>query len=63
MIVLNGFVFCAAFMLSDKVFQSILPLNDRELRPYENVLNFGTWSRFFILRSYVISFVVKNSIK
>ena len=50
-------------MLSDKVFQSILPLNDRELCPYEDVLTFGTWSRFFILRSYVISFVVKNSDK
>ena len=50
-------------MLSDNVFQSILPLNDRELCPYEDVLTFATWSRFFILGSYVISFVAKNSDK
>ena len=35
-------------MLSDRVFQSILPLNDRELCPYEEVFTFGIWSRFFI---------------
>ena len=28
-------------MLSDRVFQSILPLNDRELCPYERVFTFG----------------------
>ena len=33
-------------MLSDRVFQSILPLNDRKLCPYEEVLTFGIWSRF-----------------
>ena len=38
-------------MLSDRVFQSILPLNDRELCPYEEVFTFGVWSRFFILKS------------
>ena len=38
-------------MVSDKVFQSILPLNDRELCPYEEDFTFGIWSRFFILKS------------
>ena len=38
-------------MLSDRVFQSILPLNDKELCPYEEVFTFGIWSRFFILKS------------
>ena len=38
-------------MLSDIVFQSILPLNDRELCPYEEVFTFGIWSIFFILKS------------
>ena len=33
-------------MLSDRVFQSILPLNDRELCPYEEVFTFGIWRRF-----------------
>ena len=33
-------------MLSDRVFQSILLLNDRELYPYEDVFTFGIWSRF-----------------
>ena len=33
-------------MLSERVFQSILPLNDRELCPYEEVSTFGIWSRF-----------------
>ena len=28
-------------MLSDRVFQSIPPLNDRELCPYEVVFTFG----------------------
>ena len=38
-------------MLSDRVFQSILPLNDTELCPYEEVFTFGIWRRFFILKS------------
>ena len=38
-------------MLSDRVFQSILPLKDRELCPYEEVFTFGIWSRFFNLKS------------
>ena len=50
-------------MLSDKVFQSILPLNDMELIPYVDVLTFGNWRRFFILRSYFLSLVAKNSDK
>ena len=28
-------------MLSDRVFQRMLPLNDGDLCPYEDVLNFG----------------------
>ena len=32
-------------MLSERVFQSILPLNDRELCPYEDVITFGIWRR------------------
>ena len=46
-------------MLSDRVFQSILPLNDRELCSYENVFTFGIWRRFFIVKSDQI----KNSVK
>ena len=38
-------------MLSDRVFQSILPLNDRELCPYEEVFTFGIWKRYFFLKS------------
>ena len=37
-------------MLSDRVFQSILPLNDRELCPYEDVVTFGIWRRFLFLK-------------
>ena len=37
-------------MLSDRVFQSILPPNDRELCPYEDVFTFGIWRSFFILK-------------
>ena len=33
-------------MLSDRVFQSILPLNDRELCPYEEVFTVGTGADF-----------------
>ena len=50
-------------MLSDRVFQSILPLDDRELCPYEEVFTSGIWRRFFILKSKLISLVVKNSVK
>ena len=50
-------------MLSDRMFQSMLPLNDRELCPYEDVFTFGMWRRFFILKSKLISLVVKNSVK
>ena len=50
-------------MLSDRVFQSILPLNDRELCLYEDVSNFGIWRRFSILKSKLIYLVVKNSVK
>ena len=38
-------------MLSDRLFQSTLPLNDSELCPYEDVFTVGTGSRFFILES------------
>ena len=34
-------------MLSDRVFQITLPLNDRELCPYEKVFTFGIWRRLF----------------
>jgi hypothetical protein len=50
-------------MLSDKVFQSILPLNDSEICPYDDVLIFGSWRRFLILRIYLTSLVMKNSDK
>ena len=33
-------------MLSDRVLQNILTLNDREHCSYENVFNFGIWRRF-----------------
>ena len=49
-------------MLSDRVFQSILPLNDRELCPYEEIFIFGIWRRF-LFSSQLISLVVKNSVK
>ena len=42
-------------MQSDRVFKSILPLNDRELCPYENVFTFGIWRRFVILTSLPVS--------
>ena len=50
-------------MLSDRVFQCILPLNYRELCPYKDVFTFGIWRRFSILKSWLISLVVKNSVK
>ena len=59
----KNFALCADFMLSDRVFLRKVPLNDTELCPYVDVLIFYTWSRFFILRSYLISFVAKNSDK
>ena len=34
-------------MLSDRVFQSILPLNNRELCPHGDVFTFGIWRRFY----------------
>ena len=34
-------------MLSDRVFQSIVPLNDRKLCPNEEVFTFGIWRRLF----------------
>ena len=37
-------------MLSDRVFQSILPLNDRELCTYEDVFTFGIWRSIVILK-------------
>ena len=50
-------------MLSDRVLQSILPLNDREFCPYEDAFTFDIWRRFFLLKSYFIPLVVKNSVK
>ena len=38
-------------MLSDRVFQSVLPLKDRELCPYEEAFTFGICSNFFVLKS------------
>ena len=61
--VLKFLLFCADFMLSAKVFQSILPLNDSEICPYDNVLTFGSWRRLFIHKLYLTSLVVKNSYK
>lgn len=61
----NFLLFFADFMLSDSIkdiaFHSILPLHDSELSPYEVVLTFGSWRRVFVLRSYLISLVIKNS--
>ena len=48
-------------MLSDRMFQRILHLNDRELYPYEGVLAFGIWRRFLSLKSGLVSLVVKKS--
>ena len=50
-------------MQFNREFQSILPLNNRELCPYKDVFTFGIWRRFFILKSWLISSVVKNSVK
>ena len=62
-IVLNSVAFRAAFILPDRVFQSILPLNDKEYCPYEGVFTFGIWRRCFILKSKLISLVAENSVK
>ena len=35
-------------MLSDRLFQRILPLNDRELCQYEAIFTFGVWRRIFV---------------
>ena len=50
-------------MQSDRVFKSILPLNDKELCSYEDVFTFGIWRRFVILKSLLVSSVVKNSVE
>ena len=53
-------------MLSDRVFQSILPLNDRELCPHEDALAFGIWRRFFIhaipVRKDRLSWILKQKV-
>ena len=49
-------------MLSDRVFQRILPLDDRELCPCVYVLTFDTLSRFSVLRIYLLDSLVHSYI-
>ena len=49
-------------MLWDSMLQRILPLNNRELCPYEDVMTFGIWRRFLFLNDSLF-FIVKTSDK